>query len=174
MKARRAVRLSLASLVLVACGTTSLGSVFVTSTSASASAPSCEAKDLAAHGGRQGAPFQSVEGSVVIVNGSTSRCVMHVGTTFSLIQSDGVHLSVHELLPTNETPSIVLRAKRSTVLTFFWQNWCRASPGPLTISIALAGRDGVVAGPFNGPPNYSAVPGCINKDKLSTLQLVSP
>ena len=174
MKARRAVRLSWASLVLMVCGTTFLGSVAATSTAASASAPACQAKDLAAHGGRQGAPFQSVEGSVVIVNVSTFRCVVHVGTPFSLIQSDGVRLSVHELKPTKAIPSIVLRAKRSTVLTLFWNNWCRAHPGPLTISIALAGGAGVVSGPFNGPPNYNAVPGCINKARPSSLQLVSP
>jgi hypothetical protein len=174
VKARRAVGLPLASLVLLACGTTCLGSVATTSAAALASATACQAKDLAVHGGRQGSPFQSVEGTVAVVNVSTFRCVAHVGTPFSLIQNDGVRLELHELTPMKAIPSIVLRAKRSTVLILSWNNWCRAHPGPLAISITLAGGAGVVSGPFHGPPNYNAVPGCINHADPSSLKLVSP
>lgn len=174
MKVRRAVGLPLASLVLMACLTTSLGSVHTTTAAASASSPACQAKDLAVHGGRQGAPFQSVEGTVVIVNVSTHRCVVHVGTPISLIRGSGVRLNVHEFKPTKANPSILLRAKRSAALILYWDNWCRTNPGPLRISITLAGGAGMATGPFNGPPNYNAVPGCINKTKPSTLNLVSP
>lgn len=174
MQRRRAVGVILASLVLTACGATSFESVAMSTAGASASAPACQAKDLTVHGGRQGAPFQTVEGTVVVVNVSTHRCALHVGTPFSLIQRNGVRLNVHERNPTKAIPSILLRAKNSTGLILAWLNWCRANPGSLTISIALAGGTGFVSGPFNGPPNYNAVPGCINWKSSSELELVSP
>jgi hypothetical protein len=141
---------------------------------ASVIVPACQSKELSIHGGRQGAPFHSVEGSVVVVNTSNNRCVIRVDAPITLFQRDGVRLDVHEQVPNTSTPSMVLPAKGSTTLVLGWSNWCHANPGPLTISIPLAGDNGAVAGPFNGPPNYNAVPGCINRALSSELNLVTP
>ncbi len=89
------------------------------------------------------------------------------------MRSRGIRLNVHELKPTKTNPSILLRAKRSATLILYWNNWCRTNPGPLRISITLAGGAGMTSGPFNGPPNYIAVPGCVNKASPSTLNLVA-
>jgi hypothetical protein len=174
MKMSEAVGLSLASLVLMVCVTSGLGSVATATSGASPTARACQAKDLAIHGGRQGAPFQTVEGTVIIVNISNHQCVVHVGTPISFVQSDGVRINVRDLKASKAISPRLLRAKRSTSVILYWYNWCQANPNPLKISIALAGGVGVVSGPFNGRPNYNAVPGCVNKTRGSTLQLASP
>jgi hypothetical protein len=99
---------------------------------------------------------------------------VHVGTQFSLVQNDGVRINVRDLKASKTISPSLLRAKRSTSVILYWYNWCQANPNPLKISITLAGGAGVVSGPFNGRPNYNAVPGCVNKARGSTLQLVSP
>jgi hypothetical protein len=166
--------LPLVSLVLVGCVTYCSGSAATATAAASTNTPECRANDLTIHGGRQGAPFQSVAGTVVVVNVSAYRCLLHVEMRISLIQRDGAHLDVHEPMSTKAIPSILLRAKSSTVLILYWENWCRANPGPLTISIALTGGAGEVSGSFNGPPDDLDVPGCIKRTSPSGLQLQSP
>jgi hypothetical protein len=174
VKARKAVGLSLASLVLMECLTYGLGSVATGTAAASTNTATCQTKDLTIHGGRQGAPFRSIAGTVVVDNISNYECVLRLEMRISLIRRDGIHLNVHEPTSTKAIPSILLRARRSTDLILYWENWCRANPGPLTISIALAGGNGAVSGSFNGPPDDNSVPGCIKTTGPSSLQLQSP
>lgn len=156
------------------CATYCVGSAHPATAATSANIPTCQAKDLTIHGGRQGAPFRSVAGTVDVVNVTTNQCVLQVEMRVSLIRRDGMRLDVHEVMPAKAIPSIRLRAKRSTVLIFYWENWCQANPGPLTISIALDGRAGALSGSFNGPPDDNDVPGCIKRASPSSLQLQSP
>jgi hypothetical protein len=61
----------------------------------------------------------------------------------------------------------------AALLTVYWTNWCGRRPGPLRLRITLPGSGGVLVVPFNGPPGYSYVPGCVSPGRASTIAVVS-
>ncbi len=44
-----------------------------------------------------------------------------------------------------------------------WLSWCGPRPGPLRISITLQHARQPIDGPFDGPPDYNFVPGCLQR-----------
>ncbi len=56
-------------------------------------------------------------------------------------------------------------------LVIYWANWCGGPTGPLSVQVMLP-AGGKVSGPFNGPPDYNLVPGCLQHGRPSTVSVV--
>jgi len=142
-------------------------------TSGQSTFPSCTAAQLTASGGRQGGGFQTAHGDVNLRSIAASDCVLNeVPTAVALIKEDGTALDV-QYQPGMVTGQPLLLSPRGVAdLIVSWANWCGANPGPLRIRISLPNGHGVIDSPFNGPPDYNYVPGCIQPGQPSTLQFV--
>lgn len=176
--------------LLGACGTTSTKSASPTLSTTAASpstpaapsstmtirpgTPACLAGSLTAHGGRQGGGFVGeAEGTVILTKTGSSACTLSGNPTVALIASDGSQLNVQAAPPTNAaSPPVLLQSTGSATLIVYWSNWCGSRPGPLQIRITLAGNEGTLTGPFDGPPNYDFVPACRDNTQPSTLSVV--
>jgi hypothetical protein len=139
------------------------------------------ARWLLVHGGRQGGGLQSAHGDVVFTNTGTSACELHGLPKVAVLRGDGSALST---VPFSEVRpdlarwgltlrSVVLAPDRHgrASLTLSWQNWCGGKLGALEISVTLPHGGGTVTGPFNGPPSYDYVPGCVAPGNPSTVQV---
>ena len=56
-------------------------------------------------------------------------------------------------------------------LVVFWVNWCGRPPGPLSVRVTLPAGGGLIAGAFNGPPDYNFVPQCTDSGQPSTVSV---
>jgi hypothetical protein len=129
---------------------------------------SCLASNLTAQGGRQG-EAGTAQGEVILTNGGSTACVLSGDPSLGLMTSGGSPLGVTQG-PATRSPDAPLTVApgSAAILIVNWSNWCSASPGPLQISIGLAGG-GSVVGPFDGPPGSDFVPPCIDEGGSSSL-----
>jgi len=84
----------------------------------------------------------------------------------------GIALPIERRPPSQASqPSLVVAARSSSWvnLTVYWSNWCRPDPGPLRVSVTLAGNEGTLSAPFDGPPDYNYVPPCLALGQPSTV-----
>lgn len=135
--------------------------------------PDCTASQLRVRGGRQGAPFRAAAGDIELVDVG-SACRLHGLPKVVILDRSGTALPVHRIAaPAAVTRTVELRSGGGTVrLPLTWTNWCGPAPGPLTIAVTLPGSGGRLTAPFDGPPDYDYVPGCIAPARASTLQLL--
>jgi len=134
----------------------------------------CTSSSLTVHGGRQGAPFDSAEGTVIVTNSSNSPCYLAGTPSVSLLRSNGESLLVRFAGPTHRALlPLRLRIGGSAAITTYWFNWCGKNPGPLDVRLTLRGDGVTLTGPFNGPPAYNYVPLCDDKKRQSAIQIVT-
>jgi hypothetical protein len=130
----------------------------------------CLAPSLRVQGGRQGGG-QIAHGDVEITNRAATACTLNPPQSIALLSAHRTALDV-TLTPTLTLQPVTIPAGKTARLALSWSNWCHANPGPLTISIAPAGRGGTTDGPFNGPPDYNYLPPCLTRNQPSTIQLL--
>ncbi|MGH3443753.1 MAG: DUF4232 domain-containing protein [Nocardioidaceae bacterium] len=138
-----------------------------------ASPDGCRAEALRVRGGRQG-ENTGAHADIVVTNTSPAACFLTGLPRVSILRADGTALPIRQQTPAPHLNlrAVALAARGGTaVLTLYWSNWCHDRPGPLTIAVTLPGSAGTVRGPFNGPPDYDYVPGCLAKGKASTLEV---
>ena len=130
---------------------------------------------LRGRGGRQGENV-GAHGDIEITNAGRLACMLHGDPRVEIVRSDGPALAVRAAPPV-DPPSgpLVLRPGRRDAarLTVYWSNWCGPRPGPLRLRVSLPGSCGVLVVPFNGPPDYRYVPGCVTPGWASTIAVVS-
>lgn len=129
----------------------------------------CQASGLRVSGGRQG-ESGGAHGEIVVTNTGQGACTLEGPPTVEILKAGGEPLVIWQLSNTLPTGTFVLGPGQTASAAVHWSNWCQANPGALDIAIRLSA--GSVAGPFNGPPDYDYVPGCINPTGTSTLQVV--
>jgi hypothetical protein len=129
----------------------------------------CLAPALTLRGGRQG-ENEGAHGDIIITNTGRAACTLQGPPTVEILKASGGPLAIRPLTSTLPTGTVVLGPSQSASAAVYWSNWCHANPGPLDIAIRLA--SGTVTGPFNGPPDYNQIPGCINPTGSSTLQVI--
>jgi len=140
-----------------------------------AAAPPCTAAELRVRGGR-GGENTGARADVLFTDVGSSACVLNgLPRAIELLRKDG---SVLDTKPAALSPSqlgpVFLKphAANAADMIIFWANWCEAQPGPLRIRITLPGSGGTVTGPFNGPPDGTFVPECLQEGQPSTLQIL--
>jgi hypothetical protein len=137
--------------------------------------PPCKASVLRGHGGRQGENI-GAHGDVEITNAGLVACTIHGIPQVEIVGSSGTALAVRQAPPVNPAgdPLVLLPGQRNAaLLTVYWANWCGRRPGPLRLRLTLPGSGGALVVPFNGPPDYNYVPGCISPGRASTIAVVS-
>ena len=91
-----------------------------------------------------------------------------------MFRSNGKELHVEFTKGKSLSPRpLLLKKGKAAGIVAYWFNWCGPNPGPLKVRLELDGDGVTVQGPFNGPPAYDYVPGCDDKSRPSTLQIVS-
>lgn len=173
--------LGAAALILGGCGgpstrapkrsTTTTGP---TTSIVQAQRPACTASQLAAMGGREGGGAQTAHGDVFLTTAGPKCLLSGVPTSVELLQTDGTVLNVnYVLITTPPAPQSISLSPGGTVdLSVSWSNWCGPNPGPLTVRITLPEGTGTISSPFNGPPDYNYLPGCIFPSSPSTLDFL--
>lgn len=129
---------------------------------------SCSSGQLVATGGRQGGGFRTAHADVELKSMSSAGCRLGAPTSVSLLTADGATLPVDYRSPAVGRPAVLHRGSVAD-LALSWANWCAPDPGPLTIRLAWSDGEGPVDGSFNGPPAYDYVPGCVDRERPSTL-----
>jgi hypothetical protein len=122
--------------------------------------------------GREG-EMQGAHGDIEFTNVGSHPCVLRGLPRVAIVQADGTSLPVQMVQTANLSLSpVVLPSGRldAADLVVFWANWCGPPPGPLSVRVTLA-AGGVVTGPFNGPPDYNFVPGCVGSGQPSTVSV---
>ena len=132
----------------------------------------CTANELRAlGGGREGGGLQTAAGTVEIENIGSAPCVL-----------DGSPSAISPVGTSGTAPALAITYQPATARTALtlhpgdvadadlnWANWCHRDPGPLRVRLTLPGGAGTVESPFDGPPNYDYVPGCIAPGRPSTV-----
>jgi len=132
---------------------------------------SCTAHQLSAMGGRQGGGFQTAHADVELKSVAPPDCLLSSApTAIALVKADGTTLDIQYEPGTITEPVPRLSPGGVVDLVLNWANWCGANPGSLTIRITVSNGGGVLEGPFNGPPGYDYLPGCIQPGEPSTLK----
>jgi Domain of unknown function (DUF4232) len=134
----------------------------------------CHASDLRAMAGREG-ENQGAHGDILITNTGSAACLLHGVPAVRIVNSVGAALATRPLRPARGAGHpLVLPAggQGAELATTHWSNWCGSRPGPLDLRLRLPGS-GVLAVPFDGPPDYAYVPACVRRGKPSTVQVVS-
>ena len=133
--------------------------------------PACRSNQLNAVGGRQGESTTAV-GNLVIVNVTAKSCSLKGEPSLLLLEPSGLALPQIIYGPLKEPMiPVVLPPKGETELITNWANWCHSPPGALKIRLTLPGSAGSLIAPFDGPPDYNYVPGCINKSSASVFTI---
>jgi len=163
----------LTTAALTGCGAS--GPNTAESTSSTSAPPgsfaSCTARQLSVMGGRQGGGFQTAHADVNLKGVTPPDCLLNSApTAIALVKADGTTLDVQYAPGTVTKPEPVLSPSGVVDLVLSWANWCGTNPGSLTIRISMPNGAGVVEGPFNGPPDYDYLPGCIQPGEPSTLK----
>jgi hypothetical protein len=140
---------------------------------ARSAASTCVAQSLRVQGGRLGGGAPGVaHGDVRVTNIAASPCVIDAPTSVALLTANRTPLAVKFKHATTSLRPLTISPGEAAWLRLSWTNWCRDNPGPLTIAIGGAAQGGPISGPFNGPPDYDFVPGCVTSKARSTVQLV--
>lgn len=142
-----------------------------------ASVPPCVAKDLSAHGGREGENM-GAHMDVLLSNEGSAACVLKgLPTAVRLVHEEGSVVNTKLTIdPSRLVQAPVLlkpHAQNAGDLVLYWNNWCGPAPGPLQIQITLPGGRGTVSASVNGPPGYDYVPQCLQPKQASTLQILA-
>jgi hypothetical protein len=140
-----------------------------------ASAPLCNAANLASKGGRRQDPNDAggAIGDVIITDSASSACELKGNPTVDLLTSRGIALDVEVGAPiTTSLPPVVLQARQhsSGELVFTWQNWCKPVPGALEMKIVLANGKGNLLAPLDGRLG-TYVPICSRPGSPSILRI---
>ena len=144
--------------------------IFAPSSGSSALGQPCGSNSLSIHGGRQGGGGPGAHGDVIVTNTGTKSCLMSGLPAVTLISHLGLPLSITAVPPTNELTPTTLKPGAAADLVIFWSNWCAEPPGALQIRLTLP-SGGAVTGPFNGPPDYNYVPGCLSPGQPSNIKI---
>jgi hypothetical protein len=134
----------------------------------------CTAAQLSASGGRQGGGFRTAHGDIDLRSVAPPECDLAPPTAITLVNAHGKALDVRYLLDSASGSALAassLGPGDVTDLAVGWSNWCASDPGPLHIRITWS-NGGTTSSPFNGPPDYDYVPGCVNSKQPSTLQFI--
>jgi hypothetical protein len=130
----------------------------------------CQTNSLVIKGGRDG-ETGVVHAGVAITNIGPNACSLPgLPARVDLVRTDGKSLDLKVEPPLGDpSVTVVLRPKVTSdaELVFYWMNWCHASPGPLQVRITLAGIQGVVEGPLEGP----LLPRCDAPSEPSAIQI---
>jgi hypothetical protein len=139
--------------------------------------PLCDAKSLAAHGGRQsdGSSFAAM-GAVVFKNVGRSPCALRgVPSNVAIRRDNGADLKLRYSVTKNHPvlrPAVLPVGEAAAAsMDLVWLNWCGGRLGPLTVRIRLPRSRGTVVASFDGPPNYNFVPSCGAASRPSRLKL---
>ena len=166
----------LAGLVIIACAASCSAPAHGHAASTRARAlPPCRASALRGYGGRQGENI-GARGDVEITNTGLLGCTIHGIPQLEIVGSRGTALAVRQAPPVNAAgdPVVLLPDQRNTaLLTVYWANWCGRRPGTLRLRLTMPGSGGALVVPFNGPPDYNYVPGCISRGQASTIAVMS-
>jgi hypothetical protein len=140
-----------------------------------ASAPLCNAADLAAKGGQRQDPNDAggAIGDVIITNTASSACELKGNPAVDLLTTAGHSLRVEVGDPiTASLPPVVLQALQHSAgeLVFTWENWCNPSPGALEMRIALASGGGNLVAPLDGKLG-TYLPTCSRPGSPSTMRI---
>jgi Protein of unknown function (DUF4232) len=135
---------------------------------------SCTSEALRIRAGREG-ENGGAHGDVEFTNVGSRPCVLRGLPRVAIVQADGKLLPVRLVRAPNLSLSPVVLAPGTldaADLVVFWANWCGRPPGPLSVRVTLPAGGGGVTGPFNGPPDYSFVPGCPSPGRRSTVSVI--
>lgn len=147
-------------------------------TSTPTSVVACPASWLRIRGGRQGGGgFRTAHADLEFTNVGTAPCRLAGVPAVKVLTAHGTVLPVQQRAvpaPQGTPRGVVLTPRQGAAwLGLSWANWCGGAPGPLRISVALAGHEGTVTGGFDGPPDYNFVPGCVQPGQPSTIEVVA-
>jgi Protein of unknown function (DUF4232) len=132
------------------------------------------AQSLHVQGGRQGGgAFGVAQGDVEITNRSATSCRLDEPQSVAILTASRGALPVQFRSGTAHQPAVTIPPNRSAFLILDWSNWCRTNPGPLRIALMMPASGAPISGPFNGPPDYNFVPGCVARQQASTMELTA-
>lgn len=133
----------------------------------------CTASNLKAVGGREGAA-QSAVGEIILENAGKFSCRLAGVPGIYLETTRGARI-LHITYGKPSTPirPLVVKSRKEARLLTGWSNWCGGALGPLDLAVTLPQKSGSLVVPFNGPPNYGAVPQCVNRSGESEFQIGS-
>lgn len=102
----------------------------------------------------------------------SAPCQLQGLPTITILDSGGTTLPARQTRSANLMlrPAVLAARGGTAWLTLSWSNWCQGKLGSLTVVVRLPG-DGTVRGPFNGPPDYDYVPGCVAPGTPSSVQV---
>jgi photosystem II stability/assembly factor-like uncharacterized protein len=148
-------------------------SAALSSSPSSSSSPTrlalCSAGSLAIAGSRQG-EVSTVNVGVAITNTGTTACSLGgLPKTVEILGASGVPLALTNDPPVGSAATQVVLGpgvQDAAELTFYWMNWCQASPGELQVRVDFDGR-GAVTGPLAG----SLLPTCLDPAQASSIQV---
>jgi hypothetical protein len=136
---------------------------------------SCTAANLAGRGGREGENI-GAHGDIQVTNTGHSACTLDGVPRLKIVGANGRPLRVRQVRPvTPVTAPVTLSPGKpgAALLTVYWSNWCGRPLGGLRLRVTLPGSGGTLIVPFNGPPDYDFVPGCVNHRQASTISVIS-
>ena len=187
------MRWNLAGLLVIVCGAVALAACTASAPTATGSpglastahsttttttapptpgAAPCTANELRAlGGGREGGGLQTAAGTVEIENIGSAPCVLHGSpSAISLVGASGTAPALAiTYQPATARTALTLHPGDVADADLNWANWCHRDPGLLRVRLTLPGGAGTVESPFDGPPNYDYVPGCIAPGRPSTV-----
>lgn len=133
----------------------------------------CKASNLKAIGGREGSA-QSAVGEIVFENIGKFSCRLAGVPGIYLETTRGARI-MHIAYGKPSTPirPLIVNSRKEARLLTGWSNWCRGALGPLDLVVTLPQKTGSLVVPFDGPPNYAAVPQCVNQSGESEFQIGS-
>ena len=126
---------------------------------------------LGIHGGRQGEDG-TVEGTIVVTNVGGTTCTLSVDPVLTLLDSRRSPLQVTSGSPFRPIQPLWLSPGESAALITSWSNWCDGDPGRLQVQIQLPNYTGHIAGTFDGPPGFQAMPTCDSEAGPSQIRIV--
>jgi len=115
-------------------------------------------------------------GDVELTNVGRTACVLRDTFQIQIVRIGGAALPIRQAASQGgPRAALVLPPGRANaaLVTLFWSNWCGRRPGLLQLRLVLPGTSGVLVVPFNGPPDYAALPACVSKDFPSKVALLN-
>jgi Domain of unknown function (DUF4232) len=113
-------------------------------------------------------------GDIEFTNTGSRPCALRGLPQLAIVQARGIPLPVRLIRAQDLSLSPVVLppgALDAADLVVFWANWCGRPPGPLSVRVTLPAGGGLIAGPFNGPPDYKFVPQCTDSGQPSTISV---
>ena len=136
--------------------------------------PACSASQLNGVGGRQGESMGAA-GELILVNVSATSCRLSGVPRLTLYREGSPGPTGNVLtssLPSNPVTPVVIKPNGLAALTTYWGNWCGPAVKKLKVIVTLPSRrNGEFAVPFNGPPDYNAMPQCVNRSVSSFFEV---